>query len=257
MLTRASSMTALTQPVLRLAGALVLALFAGCALAAQSPRQGEPQPQQQRAPSVPVTPSRTVTPQSPPSTPSEAQDARDSSPWWENPDWWQVGLTVLGFAAAVVAIWHERSAVYRTQRADILLDQAGLIVPDGQEALLPTGHPRPETRVQLLFRNFGPTRADRVSIRVGLRFGNQPAHDNPPTTEFAIAAGGSIPVGFPTLGDIASPEAYAHMIAGIQPLQFYGTISYFDAFGKPHSVNLEGVWDARDKTFVLEKQVAD
>jgi hypothetical protein len=65
------------------------------------------------------------------------QSNQNHSPWWQDPQWWQAGLVVLGTVIAVIAFLSERRAVRLTQRADVLIEKVGMITPLPGDLLTP------------------------------------------------------------------------------------------------------------------------
>lgn len=171
--------------------------------------------------------------------------------WYANPDWWQVGLTIVFGIVATLAFLSDRNAVRLTQRADMLMDQIGI-------------HPRPnpcyltsDTTFSIAFKNFGPTRASNIECEtmrfyiLGAKEKDVPGKE-PPIPPTNTGPGDQYVLTFPKLGIRYDDDSIQEASKGNAPLLFEGAIRYKDVFGKSHLTRCRGRYYGEDGAFITE-----
>lgn len=171
----------------------------------------------------------------------------------QNPDWWQVLITILAGVAAVCAFLSERTAVRVTQRADLLVDTVTM-VPRQPPFML-----RPETIIEVQVKNFGPTRANNVVIeRLELSIAgvgsSPPGHEIPPAI---IAAGDYMTPTFPQLGQNFSDEALRTATRGDAAFIVTVVVTYDDVFNRSHRTMQVARYDGGVGAFLMVENQAD
>lgn len=155
-------------------------------------------------------------------------------PWYLNPDWWQVGITVVGAGIATAAFLSERKAVRTTQRADLLA-----------VALTFRGPITAESRVILVVKNFGPTRANAVQPQIWTGQRGSPREEQEAPPLFAIAAGADMQ--FPSMPLFQCYDGDRDCVRKIRSGEFNlavdGSISYYDVFGQRHELNISALFE--------------
>ncbi len=136
-----------------------------------------------------------------------------------------------------------------TQRADVLLDQIG-IKPRPNPCYLTDG-----TEISIIFKNFGPTRANDVRTTVDLSMPGvtKKAHvAAPPMPASVVAAGDQLTVTFPPLGMAFESAVLAKASKGDIPLRFDATVEYTDVFGTRHHTAYGGIYYGPAGSFVVD-----
>jgi len=165
-------------------------------------------------------------------------------------------LTIATFVIAIYAAVQARAAkrsaendertVRLTERADILLDDAGFETP--------SGHIDVRSRITLSFKNFGRTRANNVALNVRLII---PGVPNVPVLKeipkINIGAGETKEVKFQSFGDVTTQFVLRNILEGNTTLQFVGEIAYDDVFGGHHIVDCEGEYHPQLRSFECTK----
>jgi hypothetical protein len=159
-----------------------------------------------------------------------------------DPNWWQVLLTAAAGGLAWRAFTHEREAVRRTQRADLLL--SGLTVePEGP--LAPTSH------LVARFKNYGPTRASEVRVRGSFlhpSVTDDSAKGRSPAPTRVVAASGEIPLHLPPFGGFFEPAVVEAIAEGRNTMSLKLTVTYDDVFGATHESTRIVEYDPRSPT---------
>lgn len=161
-------------------------------------------------------------------------------PWYTNPEWWQVGLTVVGAGVATAAFLSDREAVRKTQRADLL------VVSLGFEETITL-----EARIVMTLRNFGPTRANQVVSDVWAGPRESTRREDHVQPLFAIAAGAEFKLPFPPLVDVfdGNRDCLRAIRAREVDLVVAGTVRYLDVFDRRHQLGVAAVFDPDVKRF--------
>lgn len=163
-------------------------------------------------------------------------------PWYQNPEWWQVILIVVGTGIAWRSFYTQREAVRLTQRADIVMERAGV-----EDELTPS-----DLRLRFWYRNVGPTRAVDAYISVELFTGKLTPSGprvNASDAPRLLSAGEVMSVASPSLKRLIGPRSGV-VIADLDDVTYHVIMSYRDVFGRRH-VSRRAV-DVNLKTFAVE-----
>jgi hypothetical protein len=139
-------------------------------------------------------------------------------------------------------------AVKTSERADVLLDAAGLST--GRDL-------SPQSRVQLIFKNYGRTRANDVRFDLRVTIPDTPDGSTLPLPPTPIGAGGRQTVTFQMFTEWVSKESFEGIRLGTIAMRFTGTVQYFDMFGERHITRCSGTFHHKAGAFMVDENTAD
>ncbi len=169
-------------------------------------------------------------------------------------DWFDYLPTVLGVLTVLIAAVagfvsykafdDQRNAVRLTQRADVLIDTI---------ATSTTGPLTDATVVTVKFKNFGPTRADRLVLAISIGIKKEPAVPAPrrelPVPSLASTDTQSYE--FEPITRILTQDELNGVNAGILTLQILGELTYRDVFQQAHPFRFELHWNKEVSVFAM------
>jgi hypothetical protein len=176
----------------------------------------------------------------------------DRAPTWSN--WILAVIAAVAGGVAYYAFTHQRDAVRLTQRADLLVQAIG-IDPHPIPCFITAG-----TSIKVTFKNFGPTRAARVSIDVNLTIPDvkQKSADRPSLPSAVVGGNDDVTLTFPELGRLYEGETILQASKGHIPLSVGGRITYIDVFNREHSTTFDAKYYGWNRGgFVMERSDAD
>ena len=143
-----------------------------------------------------------------------------------------------------------RNAVRDSERADILLEAAGIVraqsgVVDG------------DSRLMLRYKNFGRTRAKDVRFKVSMLIEgtNLPnATQHLPT--MVMGPGQDQTITFETFRGCLTESTFKQIVQGKITLRFDSLVVYEDVFGGSYTTRDFGIFDHRALSFRMEQQMA-
>jgi hypothetical protein len=149
-------------------------------------------------------------------------------------------------AAKKSADTYERT-VKLTERADVLLDAAGLDTND-------LGAP---SRIRLRFKNFGRTRANKVHFRMIATIPELGDYPPNPLPTLPLGPGDTHDVVFMKMSEWLTKETFERILSGATTMRFQGTVTYLDVFEEGHTTACSGTFNPRTLTFGVEENKAD
>jgi hypothetical protein len=183
----------------------------------------------------------------------------NDAPVWSN--WILAVVAAIAGWIAYRAFEHERDAVRRTQRADLLFYETSLI-PRTKPSRLTK-----DTELGLIFKNFGPTRASQVKLTINIEIEGfsqlipdprSVIDESPELPRTVVGTGDTVQASFAQLGRLYSEDAIALASKGDRTLRYVATAEYTDVFGKGHHTICKGVYYGPVSGFVvLENNDAD
>lgn len=133
-----------------------------------------------------------------------------------------------------------RDTARLTQCADVLIEFIEL--ENAQPAF------SAQSRMTMVFKNFGPTRANNVQFNFVLSIGT--SGDVPTSLDpIVLGADATAPLIFKTLKELGLVPNIPDIEGGKMAFGFKGTISYEDVFGKRHKVNCVGDYNRFTRSF--------
>lgn len=171
----------------------------------------------------------------------------DQPPVWSN--WAMVIVTIVGGWVAYSAFIHQRDAVQLTQRADVLVDAVSISTDPG-----PLNH---LTKISVVFKNYGPTRATNVRMNAWMEFAHIKGTKRDYLPAITMGAGDIQRVGFEAIGSFMDTETARKVRDGLIPLNFIAEVTYTDVFSKPHSCRFAGVYKPHQQVFEISRAEAD
>jgi hypothetical protein len=137
-----------------------------------------------------------------------------------------------------------------TQRADVLVEKAS-IEHSGENL-------GPHSRLVLVFKNFGQTRASEVQLTARLTVPEtQNLPEEPALLPITLGAGGEQRVLTDTFGKTFTQDTFRKIMSGEIVLRFDGTAIYRDAFKNVHTTTCGGYFHLSTRSFIIDKNSAD
>jgi hypothetical protein len=166
---------------------------------------------------------------------------------------WYLRATILGVIGGIIAlgilIWQSilmrksadgakraadvaEQSLHILQRAEVLISEVGFV------STLPMDNMNSILRIT--FKNFGNTRADRVTIKIDVKVPGAEiiAGSEPPP--FPLGPHDTQTLSFSALRIMFKPEIVDGILKGKIPMRFEGKFSYDDVFGEHHAVPCAG-----------------
>lgn len=151
-------------------------------------------------------------------------------------------------AAKRSADYAERTARL-TRRADILLDAVSLNFGQSMGGQ--------ESRVILVFKNFGPTRGNEVKLVLNIVIPGVLATDSSLIPALAMGAGDTKQISSQQFADFLNDKTAQDIFTRQIPLKFEAEATYVDVFSAPHKSFYAGTYDWETQTFHIDKHEAD
>jgi hypothetical protein len=144
-------------------------------------------------------------------------------------------------------------AVILTERAEVLIESVGFTGPHIPG--VPDAKINGFSRVTIVFKNYGRTRAENVRFLVGLIIPGQP-ETAPLETPVTIGPGGTQRVTFQTFNEILGSGTYQQIVTGGLSLSFSGKVTYNDIFGGSHVLECDGFFEPHTGTFHVGRRAS-
>ena len=151
--------------------------------------------------------------------------------------------------AALKSAQTAENALRLSERADILLESAGIVFSPSQVF-------DGDARLVLRFRNWGRTRATDVRFDVRMIIPGIIDSSAPPLPLMVLGAGQEQSVSFQTFREHLAKNTFEDIAAGRADLQFVSWLVYKDVFGGSYTTRDVGVFNHRTVTFRVEEQNA-
>lgn len=141
-------------------------------------------------------------------------------------------------------------ALRLTERADVLLYSVTVQLAQTQQL-------DGDTVITLHFKNFGPTRANKLKFWFYLDIPHAQRKAFPPPVPIALGAGDSQMLPFPRLRECMTQGTFRQIVNGTVSLSFDGHATYEDVFGLPHTIRCKGSFDPKRMAFNIDENEAD
>jgi hypothetical protein len=157
-------------------------------------------------------------------------------------------IAIVGSVVSYQAFKDQRDTVRLTQRADVLIDSINTSNSGGLT---------PDTVVTVVFKNFGPTRANEILLDAWLGVEGSEIGEPEPLPMTALATGDTLPYAFHPLHERMTADAFKRLQTGELTLRITGTLKYRDVFKRPHAVDFVARWRPEGNFFSTDKNDAD